>query len=319
MSQLPSFFIDSNLIPANRRAQHRKAIDVIEAHERGGVPFVLMLQSYRVVTRIVRSETDVGDWLENLRTDWRPVGVGFVEVQPQGDLSDLLFDREAAHVRAEIYAPSLVVADATWFDAVTYLIERAEMIVVLMGIDSGGLVRELKALVGQRRQDRTIVLYSELIADAMSFLDPFPRVVSLADLDPRDPLGTFVFSDLNERLIRIRDTPKMPVPVIASGLRDGFRDLAIKCRRESRGTGAGRYFANAACLALEDGDWEAAVQLTEARVELVSNDENPQLRRAFARARPRAVDCTPRETDERPRPGNPARRLGVRPVFRTIE
>jgi len=58
---LPPFLIDADLIPASRRSQHQKAIDVIDAHERTGAPFVLMLQSYRIMLPMVRSETDVGN------------------------------------------------------------------------------------------------------------------------------------------------------------------------------------------------------------------------------------------------------------------
>jgi len=32
MAALPPFFVDSSLLPANRRDQHRKALEVIEAH-----------------------------------------------------------------------------------------------------------------------------------------------------------------------------------------------------------------------------------------------------------------------------------------------
>lgn len=272
---LPPFVIDSSLVPRNRRAQHQKAIDVIEAHERSGAPFVLMLQSYRVMQQIVRSETEVGDDLENLLADSLPYGVGFVEIQPPGaDAFSQMRFRDSSTFR--IHAPALVLTNDTWFEAVTWLIQRAEMFVVLMGLDSAGLTRELGALVENGRTDRTVVLYNELIAHAMPFLDRFGRVLSVADLESDDVLRTFVFTDLLDRLVQIREAPHTPLPVSATGVRDAFERLAIRCRWEGRAA-AVRYLANAVRLSLDEGDTDAALQMTSARLDLVSNDEGAQI------------------------------------------
>jgi hypothetical protein len=151
------------------------------------------------------------------------------------------------------------------------------MFVVLLGVDSAGLIRELGALADNGRADRTVVLYNELVTSAMPFLDRFPRVLSLPDLEQADVLSTFVFGDLFDRLVQIRDAPKTPYPVSTVGLRDAFERLAIRCRGEGRGAAAARHLANAVRLALDSGDAEAALRMTSARLDLVSKDQAGQI------------------------------------------
>ena len=201
-----------------------------------------------MLAQIVRSETEVGHDLENLLADGLPHGVGFVEIQPHGAASETLLFNDPARTAAaafRIHSPSLLVESATWFEVVTWLMQRAEMILVLMG---GGSV---------------------------PILDRFSRVLSLADLET-DVLSTFVFTGLLERLVQIRDTPTMSPPVSMADLREAFERMTIRCRREGRGA-ADRYLANAVRLALDSGDTEGALQMTSLRIDYMTADEGAQL------------------------------------------
>ena len=274
MTALPTFLLEPTAIPLPRLEPHRRALAIVEAHERDGAPFALLLQTYSVMQMFTASDTELGDHFENLLANRLPVGVGLVEVQPHDGFGELMFDGVASGAsRLPVYAPSLFLADDTWLKAVTYLIKRAELIVVLLQVNSSGVVRELEAVVANGRVDRTVVLFPEVWLQPIPILDQFPRVLSVADLDPRDILSTFIFEDLIKRLLQIRDDRSTPLPVSGAGLNRAFEALAARTRGEGRSTAAARYFANAARLALLEGDTAAAVRLTAARVDLLPQDQ----------------------------------------------
>ena len=276
MSDLPAFFPGAAGVPERRRPAHNAALAVIQAHERDGSPFALVLRTFGVVQLFTASDAEPGIYFENYLVDRLPMGVKVVEVQTPGDLGDTMFDQSLGSPTISVYAPSLVLADDTWLRAVTYLVERAELIVVVFQMESPGVLAELRAILDSGRHDRTVVLFSELgftSPASSTLLDRFPRVLSFADLDPRDMLGTFVFPDLVERIARIRDAPAQPLPVQRAGLGEAFEELAIRRRGERSGKAAARYFANAVCIALMDGDLPRAVRLTAARIELLPDEE----------------------------------------------
>ena len=167
----------------------------------------------------------------------------------------------------------------------TYLIERAELIVVLLTVGTPGVLLELETIASRGRADRTLVLVSGetaggrldrtvmlLDGDAAPdtkglletpVLDRFTRVLWTGDFDSSAPLDSFVFRDLVERLRAIRlvsaDRRRKLIeagdldhefPVTWIGLHEAFEELAFVSRAANRSDFAARYFGSAARLAL---------------------------------------------------------------------
>ena len=188
-----------------------------------------------------------------------------------------------------VYASSFYFRDSDWQEAIAYLILRAELIVVTLTRASPGLLLELGTISVTERTDRTVVVVAERkdeyanrkIMD-LPVLREFVRVISHVDVDSEWPMETFVFKDLDDRLMSILRTPprkrrqlvhgdiedrmttimrtpeppfhlinddfNRAFPISWDGIREGYEALAISCRNKGRSTMAARYFGSAARL-----------------------------------------------------------------------
>jgi tetratricopeptide (TPR) repeat protein len=308
-------------LPEPRRSLHRQAVEVATRFMRDGAPFALMLRTYGATLTFVESENSVGSLFENLFLDrLQPAGIGVIQVQiiDHGGPGSALYAPERPPIFA-VCAPSLFIAIDNWLEPVTYLIERAELIVVLLSVATPGVLMELETIVARGRADRTVVLVSgenpgaplehttmlldgDTIPDTASLLltpilARFTRVLWVGDLDPHAPIDTFVFRDLTERLQSIRlarrnrrrklvetgDLDRV-FPVTWKGVREAFEKLAMSSRAINHSTFAAQYFGSAARLAVLDGDIDAAVDATTAQAGLLSllgRDDHPAFRPAL--------------------------------------
>jgi len=210
-----------------------------------------------------------------------------------------------------VRAPSLLIAGDNWLEPVTYLIERAELIVVLLTLATPGVLLELETIAARDRADRTVVLVSgetaggqvdhtvlllddDAVPDTTGLLETpilaqFTRVLWTGDLHLPSSFDTFVFRDLTERLQAIRLAPvdqrrrlieegdlDRVFPVTWRGAREAFDELALASRADNRSDFAAQYFGSAARLALLEGDIDSAVDSVAAQAGLLSLLLHPQ-------------------------------------------
>jgi hypothetical protein len=193
------------------------AIDVLDHYQREGVPFALMLRTYGITQIFTESDRHAGKLFENHLVDHlMPLGVDVIQVQAQGSsgLGDVLFHPALAGGLLSSRAPSLYLRTEVWLEAVTDLIDRAELIVVLLLMATGGVLQELEVIAAHGRADRTVVVcfgpWAQPNPLRESVLDQFQRVLHVGDLDPQAPISTFVFGDLVDRLTEIPSRPARP-------------------------------------------------------------------------------------------------------------
>jgi tetratricopeptide (TPR) repeat protein len=292
-------------LPEPRRTLHRKAIETVMRHEAEGTPFVLMLRTYGVVQLFSEIDNGPPHALENLLFDGlKGTGAGFLQVQVDDhSVGNSLYD-VAISTDIRVHAPSLFIDSAGWLEQVTYLIERAECIVVLLSLATPGVVQELETILAAGRADRTVVLVAgEEAGGAVDntvvlyddehepdftavleapILTSFPRVLWVGDLTRPSPLETFVFRDLVERLKSIEGLESIErkklirdgnldrgLPVTWKEVRRGFEDLAMASRAARRSHFAAQYFARVAMLAKMEGDVHGAIEAAIAEASLL--------------------------------------------------
>jgi tetratricopeptide (TPR) repeat protein len=283
---MPIWTAEPTGISGYRRWLHRQASRILERYEIDGSPFALMLQNFGITHLFSESASEPGYRLENyLSGQLERLGIGLVLVQARGDLEDVIFTEEriGGHLGAvsqRVRAPSFYLQDDVWLEAVTYLIRRAELMVVLPLLATGGVSRELETIAAMGRADRTVVLLMEVgtssdgtPAAILPIFDQFTRVLSIADLDRQQPLSSFVFDDLVTRLVSIRRTQPVQrrklindgsfdrtFPAVRSDLGGTYEALAVSCRGQGRAAVSARYFGSASQIAFISGDADAAVR-----------------------------------------------------------
>ena len=300
---LPEWLIAK--LPEPRRRLHRKAVDVVMRHATDGVPFALMLRSYAFTQLFAESESTAPHPLENLVVDGlKGTGIGFVQIQidDQGVGNDLY--RSALSTDLRVHAPALFIASEGWLEQVSYLIDRAECIIVLLSLATPGVVQELETIVAAGRADRTVVLVTAeeaggavdgtivifetghepdtTVVLATPILSSFPRVLWVGDINRTTPLQTFVFGDLIERIKSIRalkgparrefgNNAKLDhnFPVTWRGVRQAFEKLAIASRAARRIQFAAQYFGCVAMLSMMEDDVLGAIDATVAQVSVL--------------------------------------------------
>jgi tetratricopeptide (TPR) repeat protein len=285
-----------------RGVAHLEAVHALMDHQRKGTPWVLVLRNFNFLQLFTPSYDELGQHFENMLARHVPAGVPVIEVQDQVGLGptmvegrDLLRDSGLG-----VEVPSLHLPDDSWFDCVQSLIRMAEMIVVLLHIPTPGVVRELEAIAAAGREDRTVVLFSELSADpAPPILDRFPRTLSVADLDTDDPLGTVVFTELFVRLAALDARRTDPPPIEYRGLADQFADLGRRHRAQDHAVAAARCFANVARLATLQGEGLSAVEATIERVEMLPAEEGQSVVRRVLAALGDTASDTPSQATAR--------------------
>jgi tetratricopeptide (TPR) repeat protein len=166
-----------------------------------------------------------------------------------------------------------------------------------------GVLEELDAIVAADRTDRTVVLVTaeetgaadrtvvmvdgETVPDTAAVMETprlaaFHRVLWVGDLERPDVLHTFVFADLVDRLKAIgakasperRDsieagTLDCEFPVTWQGVREGYEQLAVGSRADSRSHFAAQYFGTVSSIAWRDGDVAGAIEATISQLALL--------------------------------------------------
>jgi tetratricopeptide (TPR) repeat protein len=266
---------------------------VVQRYEAERMPFALVLRDFSFRHLIVKSEDEFGFLLENhLYDQFEPLGIGVIQTQQQRDGLPAVeaYSRDLNFLT--VRAPSLCLRNENWLEAVTYLIQRAELMVVTLAGGIRGLGLELEAIAAAGRADRTVVILNELAAyegghiTHLPVLRHFARVLSLADLDPETPVDSFVFEDLVRRLVSIRrmgaaqrrelidgGNLDRAFPVSWGDFGERYEALAVSCRGEGRRAMAAGYFGSAARIAMIGGNADAAARRTLAQVDVLSGAE----------------------------------------------
>jgi hypothetical protein len=231
---LPESLIDE--LPEPRRTLHRRALGVLERHERDGVPFALVLRSYGITQFFGGRGIGPGQLFENiLLAALDPAGIGVIQVQ-MPERAPIYDDNHDQRIFMAVRAPSLFADYNRWRQAVVSMIARAELIVVVIPQMTPGVEFELNAIADARRTERTVVLVTgedlggpedgtmamvdghELPDTSQTMRAPvlrkFPRVLWVGDLDPRAPLDGFAFRG---PVLRHRRPPGAPLRARARG------------------------------------------------------------------------------------------------------
>lgn len=289
------------------RTKHQEAADNLRLYQDDGLPFVLALRDFGDRLTFPGTSFDRNIYLENNlfeqylgRLNHRgPSGkyVGIIQVQQQEP--DGYPSREAYSPdiwQGSVYAPSFYLSDSDWPEAVASLIWKAELIVVTLTRAGHGLLMELGEIALTGRADRTVVIFAERQDDnrnkevlELPVLKPFARVISHLDVNQGWPMDTFVFEDLDDRLMSILRTPRRrrrqlvqgdfeyrvlsmiekppgqqnelthrefdrAFPISWTGVGEGYQALEASCRAEGRRAAAARYLDSAARIATIRGD-----------------------------------------------------------------
>jgi tetratricopeptide (TPR) repeat protein len=299
---LPEVVISA--LPEPRRTLHRTAVELIVQNAATGTPFVLMLRTFGVAQLFVTADNVPGRPLENLVQDGlKDTGIDVIQVQVGGGRATSELYQAAIRREMQVHAPSLWMADEVWLENVTYLLHRAECIIVLLSLATPGVLEELDTIVAAGRADRTVVLVTaedigtvdrtvvmidgEVLPDTTEVMEmpnllAFPRVLWVGDVARPDVLHTFVFADLIERLKAIKakagperrnsieaGTLDRELPVTWKGIREGYERLAIESRAGKRSHLAAQYFGTAASIAMQDEDVTGAIEATIAQLALL--------------------------------------------------
>ena len=200
---------------------------MLEQYERDAAPFVLLLRTYEVAQLF---GDGTGRLFGNIAFEaFESAGVGVLDVQLHDHPHSPLLYASQGSMDSTVQWPSLLLDVDQWEQAVSQIIVRADLIVVLAPVITPGLALELGALVRLGRADRTVVLVSgedfggpedrsvailkgeEIPDTSETIFDPvllmFPRVLWVGDLDQETPLSAFVFRDLVDRIIAIVQLP----------------------------------------------------------------------------------------------------------------
>jgi len=278
-------------LPEPERRLHDLGVGVVDRFERDGSPFALLLRTWMVRQLFGESDLSGRFWFENhVFDELAHIGVGTVQVRepdspfPNVDAegepvagadADPAIDPEPV-LEFTVRTPSLSLNER-WFEAVTRLVERAELIAMYLPVATPGVVDELEAIVESGRADRTVVLYSTSYAveplPEVPLLPNFERIARIDELDHRRPIASFVFEDLVERLRSLARIPPArrlrllrkgdldrTYPVTWTGVSRGFEAAATAHRGRGDNESAATALDRAARVAMMRGDVDTAVR-----------------------------------------------------------
>lgn len=301
-ASLPAWAVSVPRVWEYARSKHEDAAYTLQLYEDEGVPFILTLRDFGNRLTFPGTSFNSDFFLENHLFDYfndvlslrgpsdRRVGVIQVQQQePDGYPSRESYNKDPWS--GMVYAPSFYLPDSVWMSAVRSLVWRAELIVVTLTRVGHGLSQELEAIAENGRTDRTVVIFTEMKDENFnqqivksSALKPFMRIISHASVNPQSPIDTFVFNDLEERLMSILRTPRRQrlklvrgdleyrmlrrlnrqpgqqaelahrefdrtFPISWSGVGKGYQELAATWRAEGRNSTAALYSDCAARIA----------------------------------------------------------------------
>src|SRR5215471_8038869 len=130
---------------SERRRLHEAALSVLVHFEREGVPFALVLRTFHYFWLSGARPGVYGTHLidDDLYAACRRRRIAIVTIQaqnPQNPAYDILYVRKKKNpFRARM--PAFLVDVARWREAVRYLIERAELVISLVPVDSEGALQ----------------------------------------------------------------------------------------------------------------------------------------------------------------------------------
>jgi len=262
-------FLSPDDVAPNRRRAHQRAVDIVRRSESGGKPFALVLRTYRVTQLFADAPEgfQATQMFENvLHDELEPLGLGAVTVQDRGLGSELQYPAaDASDRELEVRAPALCVATEGWLTTVRSLIVHAGLIVVLLQVDTPGVLQELEAIAAMGRADQTVV--AVLVS---RFTDPPPeppilaeffRVISTHELDAPPLVDHFLVKDLVDGMRLGRTTTETHWPPVV----EGYEQLARSERGRRALSDAATSYGRAARISLRLADYGGAVRQTVAR------------------------------------------------------
>src|SRR5690349_13790485 len=265
----PVEFLSPDDVAPNRRRAHHRAVDIVRRSESGGKPFALVLRTYRVTQLFADAPEgfQATQMFENvLHDELEPLGLGAVTVQDRGLGSELQYPAaDASDRELEVRAPALCVATEGWLTTVRSLIVHAGLIVVLLQVDTPGVLQELEAIAAMGRADQTVV-----VVLVSRFTDPPPeppilaeffRVISTHELDAPPLVDHFLVKDLVDGMRLGRTTTETHWPPVV----EGYEQLARSERGRRALSDAATSYGRAARISLRLADYGGAVRQTVAR------------------------------------------------------
>jgi tetratricopeptide (TPR) repeat protein len=242
-----------------QRASHDAAVGVLEEHEATGKPFALSLRFFKMRQLLEYPDGGRGQILAlDLRDRLRTRGASLIRVQDTDDAGRVI--DEMSHE-----VPSLLLDDARWFEVVTALIRRAEMIVAEVPGLGMGLSAELKACVDLGRVDRTVLVVASSpdieYAGNEAAVQPFYRMMLTQELDGESPSRSLVFRDLLARIGRIS---RLSAAERVSALRQGTFDQLAPIAPRGLAAGLMRVAEQYAHLQAAGGTFSAGMRAAKA-------------------------------------------------------
>jgi hypothetical protein len=236
---------------------HQGALNLLAAYERERRPFALFLRTFHAL------ELEIGYQrpLENdIRASlWKRLQLNVITVQINNPSVDYECSPPGLNPRRR-WLPALILDEQFWLEGVRHVLERADIIVSELALETPGAMAELKACHEGGHADRTIVVLPQALSPAVEmrpeggivYLPPqitptqvgseFLRTIFTNNLDLEDPLGAFVFRDLVQRMAAIAhlhvkkrialhkaDKINDTFPVTFSGVAKGYDKLAREC------------------------------------------------------------------------------------------
>ena len=245
-----------NGLDNTQRTMHDEALDILRRHDTEGQPFALFLRTFSI--GFFYGDPENPRLLENRLHDSLSARGHLPIVTVQMLKVDV--DYDAAGEPRQRWLPSLVVDDKRWLEAVSYALERADMIVSEVVTPAAGVMAELDAIERRGRDDRTVVVLpapDTVLANTHeeALFARFARIIHYDEIDPDDPLTTFVFRDLVERMQRIDRNRAQPstgdaqIPIRIGGLERGYVRLAQRLRGLEAWQPAALAYVKAAAIA----------------------------------------------------------------------
>ncbi|MBL8549667.1 MAG: hypothetical protein JNJ73_06760 [Hyphomonadaceae bacterium] len=159
---------------ASMHARDTDARDILQRYEHDGLPFVLFLRDFGYQRQIGPADGDM-EPLHNSLAAALPPGVGVFYVQDQKHPHTEDFK---SRLRAEEKpAAAFLLRDENWQEQVTWLVERASLIVCEMSFLKPGTAFELDRILAARQLHKTILVMPGLDEPFLAPLDhePFAR------------------------------------------------------------------------------------------------------------------------------------------------
>jgi len=274
-TRIPGLLTPDQKATDARRRSHAQALAILDDHYATGRPFALYFRTFSFTRLVGDNGSGEGtSYLQNtLLQALRRVGLGLVMVQDPSELAEVLHQDNGFNPFAA-ETPAIRLADNRWTEGVAELVARAELIVSELGAVSHGTTKELEICQETARADRVVAVLAETFGD-----HPLPRLdeerivrallraVHANEIDLNDPLATFGWRDLVDRMMVIAQMPveerlsllesgrmDQRVPISFSGLAEGYSHFAALYRRAGHHLGAVLAYTKASQVAQHTGD-----------------------------------------------------------------